>query len=361
MTTITLSSLRAYSLRRSLHQPRPLEDVLTTLGFVQADPIRAPARAQDLILRPRVAGYKAGDLERLYSSLGIEEDYFVNYGFLTREAQSHMHPRNLERTLQIERDAPDLSARVLEFVSEFGATHPKDLERHFGKLQSGNAWGGTSQATTRMLDALHYRGQLRVVRRDKGIKVFELATHHALQPKSQLEMVAGVLHLIVNQYAPLPMKGLRQLVALSGLGAPHLKTAFKQHLKQLLLEQFQTVTLDGVTYVYPHGESLEAETLDQVKLLAPFDPLVWDRGRFALLHGWEYRFEAYTPAAKRIRGYYALPLLWRDHAIGWANLKVDHGKLEVELGFTDTRPKDKAFKTALEAELAAMAAFLGLE
>ena len=357
----TLETLRTYSLRRSLQHPRSLEDAIATLGFVQADPIRAPARAQDLILRPRVAGYKAGDLERLYPSLGIEEDYFVNYGFLTREAQSHLHPRSLERTSQVERDAPGLSARVLEFVQGFGATHPKDLERHFGKLQSGNAWGGTSQATTKVLDALHYRGQLRVVRRDKGIKVFEVATHHASEPKSLLEMAAGVLHLIVGQYAPLPIKGLRQLVTFSGLGAPHLKPVFKQHLTQLVLEQFQTATLDGVTYVYPHGESLEAETLDQVRLLAPFDPIVWDRGRFALLHGWEYRFEAYTPAAKRIRGYYALPLLWRDHAIGWANLKVSDNQLEAELGFIGTRPKGKSFKSALEAELAAMAAFLGLE
>ena len=359
MTSPTLETLRAYSLRRSLSHPRSLEGGIATLGFVQADPIRAPARAQDLILRPRVAGYKAGDLERLYPTLGIEEDYFVNYGFLTREAQSHLHPRNLVRTLQVERDSPELSARVLEFVQGFGATHPKDLERHFGKLQSANAWGGTSQATTRVLDALHYRGQLRVARREKGIKVYEVATHHATEPKSPLEMASGVLHLIVNQYAPLPMKGLKQLVAFSGLGAPHLKTAFRQHLRQLLLEQFQTVTLDGVTYVYPQGESLEAETLDQVKLLAPFDPIVWDRGRFALLHGWEYRFEAYTPAAKRIRGYYALPLLWRDHAIGWANLKVNNHQLEAELGFTGTRPKDKAFKTALEAELEDISVFLG--
>ena len=357
--TITHQKLRAYSVSRSLQQPCSLGEAIATLGFVQADPIRAPARAQDLTLRPRVAGYKAGDLERLYPSLGIEEDYFVNYGFLTRAAQSHMHPRNLERQLSIERDAPELSASVLEFVTGNGATHPKDLERHFGKLQSGNAWGGTSQATTRVLDALHYRGALRVARRDKGIKVYAIATHHTSEPKSLLEMAAGVLHLIVGQYAPLPLKGLKQLVAHSGLGAPHLKTVFRQHLKQLLLEEFQTVTVDGVTYVYPQGESLEGEVADEVKLLAPFDPIVWDRGRFALFHGWEYRFEAYTPAAKRVRGYYALPLVWRDHAIGWANLKVTNGKLEAELGFIGARPTDKAFKAALAAELEAIGVFLG--
>ena len=57
-----------------------------------------------------------------------------------------------------------------------------------------------------------------------------------------------------------------------------------------------------------------------MRLLAPFDPVVWDRRRFELFWGWAYRFEAYTPAPKRKLGYYALPLLWRDRVIGWANV-----------------------------------------
>ena len=62
-----------------------------------------------------------------------------------------------------------------------------------------------------------------------------------------------------------------------------------------------------------------------MRLLAPFDPVVWDRRRFEILWGWAYRFEAYTPAAKRTLGYYALPLLWRDRVIGWGNLAVREG------------------------------------
>ena len=60
---------------------------------MQADPIRAPARAQDLTLRHRVAGYRAGDLERRYPRLAIEEDCLVNYGFLPRRHLALMHPR----------------------------------------------------------------------------------------------------------------------------------------------------------------------------------------------------------------------------------------------------------------------------
>ena len=90
---ITLDDLRRFAVARSFFKPTTLKRALERLGFVQADPIRAPARAQDLILRHRVKDYCAGDLERLYPRLSIEEDFFVVYGFLTRRIQALMHPR----------------------------------------------------------------------------------------------------------------------------------------------------------------------------------------------------------------------------------------------------------------------------
>jgi uncharacterized protein YcaQ len=88
-----LEDLRRFAVARSLFEPTSLQRAIDTLGFVQADPIRAPARAQDLTLRHRVKGYRAGDLERLYSSLAIEEDHFINYGFVSRSVYALMHPR----------------------------------------------------------------------------------------------------------------------------------------------------------------------------------------------------------------------------------------------------------------------------
>jgi uncharacterized protein YcaQ len=100
---------------------------------------------------------------------------------------------------------------------------------------------------------------------------------------------------------------------------------------------------------------------ERVRLLAPFDPVVWDRGRFERLWGWAYRFEAYTPPAKRVRGYYALPLLWRDEVIGWGNLSVVGGRLQPDIGHVNGQaPKDQEFRQALDAELADMAACLGV-
>ena len=122
---ITLDHLRRFAVAHSLFPPTTLKRALHKLGFVQADPIRAPARAQDLTLRHRVRGYRAGDLERRYGALGVEEDFFINYGFVTRELQALMHPRS-------ESGAPedaggDLPAarrrraeRLLQFVRERG-------------------------------------------------------------------------------------------------------------------------------------------------------------------------------------------------------------------------------------------------
>ena len=90
---MTLPNLRSYAIATSLFPPTTLKRAIDRLGFVQADPIRAPARAQDLTLRHRVKGYRAGDLERRYASLGIDEDTFINYGFVPSAVVALMHPR----------------------------------------------------------------------------------------------------------------------------------------------------------------------------------------------------------------------------------------------------------------------------
>src|SRR3981081_3691038 len=90
---VTLDHLRRYAIGRSLFKPTTLRRAIDKLGFVQADPIRAPAPAQALTRRHGVGGYRAGALERRYPKLPLEEDFFVNYGYLPRAHHQLMHPR----------------------------------------------------------------------------------------------------------------------------------------------------------------------------------------------------------------------------------------------------------------------------
>src|SRR5215468_7503789 len=181
---ITLDDLRCFAVARSLFKPTTLKCALDRLGFVQADPIRAPARAQDLILRHRVKNYHAGDLERQYPKLGIEEDFFVVYGFLSKRIQALMHPRT-NAGVPAEGSGAWPAARekqarlLLEFVQERGAVHPREVDNYFSHGTVTNYWGGSSNATTHLMAAMHYRGMLRVVRRDGGVRIYAVHCHGA--------------------------------------------------------------------------------------------------------------------------------------------------------------------------------------
>jgi hypothetical protein len=171
-----------------------------------------------------------------------------------------------------------------------------------------------------------------------------------------------LVDVIVAKYAPLPAASLGQLVVLLAGGVPQWR-GHRQAMLQRAHLRLPSAVLDETRWFWPEGENPASRrhgVLDRVYLLTPFDPVVWDRRRFEQLWGWAYRFEAYTPVAKRVRGHYAMPLLWRDQVIGWANLSVQQGVLTPELGFVDVAPKDKAFAVALDDELHRMAVFLRL-
>jgi uncharacterized protein YcaQ len=359
---VTTRQLARAAFARSMGRPGSLAEVVTRLGYVQADPIRAPARAQDLILRPRVRGYRAGDLERAYPELGIEEDVFVNYGFVTRDLQRLLHPRPATIRPGLEREVPGVVARVEAFVLANGASHPRELERALGGIRVGNAWGGTSQATTRALEVLHHRGRLRVARRDDGVKVYEPARAFTVDPPSPPEAARALVAFLVDHLAPLPVRSLG--VTVLRYGAGHLRAEIAAAIAEAVAT-WPRERVDGETYLWPPEADPAAEVAvaagRRVHLLAPFDPLVWDRRRFAHLWGWEYRFEAYTPPAKRRLGYYALPVAWGDQVVGWANASVVDGRLVVSTGAPGgALPTAGAFGRGFEAELARFARFLGV-
>lgn len=407
---ITLDDLRRFTVARNFFTPSTLKGAIHKMGFVQADPIRAPARAQDLILRHRVKNYRAGDLERRYATLEIEEDCFVTYGFVTRSIQALMHPRSECRVSgedvgqgRVEKaEGERVRAQLLlEFVRERGEVHPREVDEHFSHGTVKNYWGGSSNATTHLLDAMHYRGLLRIARREKGIRIYS-AHQHELSPDAGRSACAPVLgptdaaerrarieplvDVVVRIYAPLPASSFSYFVRQLRYAVPQ----WREELTSALLrakERLPHARVGGVDWYWPAAEKVmvrggaatecrpyrspdenamrhatEEARQETVRLLAPFDPLVHDRARFEMLWGWAYRFEAYTPAPKRKLGYYAMPLLWRDRVIGWANISVKDGELKSDFGYVASHPpRDRAFKRELEAELDRMRSFLRLE
>jgi uncharacterized protein YcaQ len=337
---------RRYAISRSLFTPATLQGAIDRLGFVQADPIRAPARAQDLILRHRVDGYRGGDLEREYSSLDIEEDYLYAYGFAARRVWNLLHPRAHPRMRPFEQ-------KVLDVVRQLGEAHPSALEAHLGRRRVVNAWGGYSKATTQALEDLHYRGLVRIVRRERGIRIYKPSTPpgNSIPPHERLN---GLIRVNAAIFAPAPLRSLQAVVArYSSLGKP--RNAIAELVES---GELRRDTIDGTTYIWPAELPINGDAPRMVRFLAPFDPLIWDRARFEHFWGWQYRFEAYTPVKKRVRGYYALPMLWGDDIVGWANV-TGGAKIDVDVGFVTRRPRDRGFTRELDAEVARLETFLG--
>lgn len=358
---MTLDDIRRFAVTRSLFAPTSLEAALEKLGFVQADPIRAPARAQDLTLRPRVDGYRAGDLDRQYATLPIEEDVFINYGFVTHSLHALMHPR----AASLWPSPRNARARgVLAFVRERGTVHPRDVDTHFSHGTVTNYWGGSSNATTHLLEAMHYKGLLRVARRERGIRIYAAEAPRApvTGAAARQSRLDALVDTVVDKYAPLPAASLSVVVSRLRYAVPQWQADLRRALHRAKT-RLAHERIDGSDWYWPaHGRPSAATAPDDVRFLAPFDPVVWDRRRFELLWGWAYRFEAYTPLVKRKLGYYALPLLWRERLIGWVNLTLKNGNLDVVPGYVASRPpRERAFKREFEAEVERMRAFLDVK
>jgi uncharacterized protein YcaQ len=362
LSVATLDDLRRYAAARTLFAPTTLLRAIERLGFVQADPIRAPARAQDLILRHRVRNYRAGDLERRYARLGIEEDFFVNYGFLPRATQILMHPRAPRARL-----TPTKRKRieaVLEYIRQRGALHPRKIDEYFSHGKVVNYWGGSSNATTHLLDDMHYRGLLRVVKRANGTRIYAAHEYPAQPATTETSNPAldALVDVILRTYAPLPRKSLDMLVRRLRIGAPQWRDDIPAALRRAR-ERLGHARVADIDWYWPADEDprLYEAHGDHVRLLTPFDPIVWDRDRFEIFWNWAYRFEAYTPPAKRKLGYYALPLLWQDRIIGWGNVRVENDRLSADFGYVAGRPpKDAAYKAALAEEKERLRTFLSL-
>ena len=279
-------------------------------------PSARPRARADLILRQRVDGYRAGDLDRAYPPL-------AGRGLPPRLRRDAAAARGLPASARDRRVAGASSASIRgsrracsRTCSATGETHPRDLVAHVGRRSHGQRLGRRVDARPRaMLEALHYRGQAArraARRRHQGLR----ASPRRRRPLARRGARAqAILRLLLDLYAPLPERDAARARAHGAAtrlrrrrGARDVSRRFGARDGRRRARDRRRARSCG-----PPGEPPDDAGDERVRFLAPFDPVVWDRRRFAHLlglgvpvRGVHARREAQASATTRCRS------LWRE-------------------------------------------------
>lgn len=318
-------------MRRALLLDRPAPDVAAALahhGYVQIDPINVCGRMHDLILRNRVAGYREGDLMRHLHGDGPAlphgdrtafEHHLPSTGILVAfslEAWPHllneMRARTRRRGAWSGRLTPrekDLEPRILAALAERGPLGSDAVE---DGRRARRFWGSATLVKSTM-QKLFFHGRLLIAQRDGTRRLYDLP--EKVLPRAILDQPAPSARETALWEARLKLRQRRL-------------TLLKRTELALVADEVQAVRVgDGPVLHCFHADLALFETApaaaDRPLLLAPLDPLIYDRRVTRAVWDFDYTWEVYTPPAKRVRGYYALPILSGGEIVGHVDPKAD--------------------------------------
>jgi uncharacterized protein len=355
-------------LRRAHGFDAALPDIASALarhGYIQIDPLNVCGRMHDHILRNRVAGYREGDLMRhLHGEEGgaatapeartafehhlPSSDNLVAFPL---EAWAHLHVAMQDRTRRSSRWLGGLTPRERELskriVAELESRGPLGPEAFEDGRRGTRVWGSATLAKA-TLQKLFFHGRVLIAARKANRRIYDLPGR--VLPAA---VVAGARHASHDIDRWMALLRLRQ----------HRLVALKRAEFALVADLVEAVQVDGCPTLYclrtdislfEESGAISDET--DPHLLAPLDPMIYDRRVTRLLWGFDYAWEVYTPASKRKRGYYALPILAGTELVGDVDLKAD--RIKGRLGIVSRRVR-RGHATA--RAVGGLARFLGLK
>lgn len=349
---LSLEQARTVAIHASGHTRTvaTVAEALRHLGIVQLDAINAVARAHELTLAARVAGATTGMVdEHLWGGQPVAFEAPAHALALVPIEDWPLWEFRREHTrarTDWETD-PSVLNRLLKQVERDGPQTMTEL-RAGEKAGSGWAWGPVKLA----VEYLVWTGELACVRRRGWNRVFDLpervipAGHR--RPVAEPQALARLLE-----------KAGRVLgVATADDLADYLRIHKKLATQALPDTMLEPVGVQGwKTPAWAHPEALSAmdTPVSSVRFVGPFDNLIWYRKRLTRLFGFDHTLEAYKPAAKRVYGYYAMPLLHGTRLVGRADCKTSGTELhllQLSLDDGDQRDLDDVVDQALHGLLA---------
>lgn len=330
------------------------------LGYVQIDTINVIERCHHHILWSRIPKYRASALEAVQSIEKSAFEYWAHalayiptddYRFFV----AAMDAWRVKPHPSFAKVDPAAYAALLNRIRGDGPLTLRDIDDQ-ELVEKDHPWA-SRKPSKRLLSHGFWTGDLTISGRTGMLKSYELTERHfgwtaRPSPASPRDFAGYLLD------RGLRTQGIVSLESMTYGDAPAKAEVARQVAERVARGSLVPVEIEGLARA---NHWAEPNTLDElpsllpvkrVHILSPFDPLVIQRKRLSALFGYEHRFEAYVPAAKRVLGYFALPVLAGDRIVAAIDTKMDRkaGALIIQK-WTWLVPETKALRSKVEAAL----------
>jgi uncharacterized protein YcaQ len=345
---------------------RHLRRVLDRIGLIQIDSVNVLVRSQELPLFARL-GPHPRTLIQDATAAGELFEYWVHEACHVPTEHHHLHRWQMQqehkwsRFWDLQERRPGYIEHVLERIAVDGPLAAGDLSERVGKKGQWWDWDDAKVA----LEHLFWKGEITATRRASDFaRLYDLAER--VIPSDVLARPAATEREARKEMLLLAARhhGVGTMTDLTDYHRQ--KNEPCKPLLQELVDEGRLLPVQVEGWAKPaflHPEAKLPRRIDACALLSPFDPVCWFRDRSERLFGFHYRIEIYTPAPKRIFGYYVLPILWRDGLVGRLDMKADRqaGVLRVHGAFAEPGVPRDEIAHDVAVELRAMAGWLGLD
>ncbi len=346
---------------------RQVRRVVRELKVVQIDSVNVLVRAHEMPLWTRLGHYRRGVLDDMVRRGELFEYWAHQASYSPVEDwplfQWRMaHPRTghgRKYMLDLERRRPGFVDEVFEAVKARGAVTAGDWERE----RPPGPWWDWSDAKF-VLEQLFAMGEITVRRRSNFEREYvmpELVIPPHILAAPAVPEIEARRELLARSAEALGVGTERDLCYYFNLRPAESREALQSLVDDAVLEP---VTVEGWSQrAYLHRNARRPRRVEACALLSPFDPVVWERQRNERLYDFHYRIEIYTPAHKRVHGYYVLPFVLGDRIVARVDLKADRAArtLRVPAAYTEHHAAAADVAPAIAHELRELASWLELD
>lgn len=336
---------------------------------MQVDSINVLERAHHLILHTRLDRYQPASLTHLLERDRRLFEHWTHdasvipiefYPYWKHRFKAHA-ARSLERAWWTRRlggeDAPSLLRRVLRDVRRDGPIRARDLAPD--RRGAGTWWNWHPGKVA--LEHLWRTGKVAIEGREGFEKRYDLAERvhpaaHRTRCPSRPRFIDWACRSAIDRLGvatPSEIAAFWKAIPIAEARLWCDQAVDSGELDPVMIEDLQGGRQRAVATPNARRWANLDPWSDEFRLLCPFDPVIRDRRRLERRFGFDYRFEAFTPAAKRRYGYYVMPILHGEHFVGRIDPRFDRnaGHLEIRGPWWETGAGDRSDRRRLDRAL----------